>query len=255
VRSRCNPSGELPPERLEALALLSRHAARRRGRSAPPLTLCLPCVQFLTLAGTVRPVQELRLRDLADIQGWLADQVPHPLAGLPPAWADPDPDTRRARLWAAWRAARDWPPRLGTAAAADVLATPEGLVLFTLVCLRRCDDQVDATSAASIAAGMAPEEWASLRRVAWGRQPWEELRDELDPDATADSDGPPPDWCEAFHEVAERTGWTFEQIGELTVSQYRVIRSGTAPVYRGLTRRAGESLEQLAARERETFGA
>lgn len=245
--------GTLSPEQAQALAALAAKAARRRGRSAPVITACLPRVELLSLAGTVRPVMELRLRDLADLQGWLSDHVPHPLRDVPPAWADPHPETRRERLQAAWQQAREWPPKLGTPQAGEILATPAGLVAFVLVCLQRCDATVTATEAASIAAGMSGAEWAALRRVAWGRQPWEELREELDPDAQAEDSGPPPDWAEGFHDLANRTGWTFGVIGELTVTQYRVVRSGTAPAYRGMVRKAGETLEQLAARERETF--
>jgi hypothetical protein len=255
VRSRSDVLGDgvLSPEQARALADLAAAARLRRGRSAPSLSLCLPRVEIVALAGVARPVMELRLCDLADLQGWLADQVPHPLAGVPPAWADPDPATRPDRLKAAWRRAREWPPKLGTPQAGEVLGTPAGLVAFVLVCLRRCDPSVTATDAAEVAAKMGPAEWATLRRIAWGRQPWEELREELDPSAAEDP-GPPPDWAEGFQDLAATTGWTFEQIGELTVTQYRIARSGTAPAYRGLVRGAGETLEQLAARERETFG-
>lgn len=237
--------------RLRALAAL---ASRRKSRDAVPLDWLLPRVRFVPLGGMSRPVAELRLRDLADLQGWLADQAPHPLRDVPPERLDPEPETRRARLQAAWKAARDWPPRLGSEDAAALLESPAGRVAFVAVCLRRCDPSVTAEDAATVAAAMDAAEWANLRRVAWGLQPWRELQGELDPTSLDAPDAGPPDWTEAFHEIAGRTGWTFDEIGALTLGQYRAIRSGSGPVYRGLTRRHGETPEQLAARERETFG-
>jgi hypothetical protein len=220
---------------------------RRKQRTAAPITAILPRVKVVSLGGKLRPIAELRLIDLAELQAWIEEQVPSPLAGLP----EPGDPERDAALRRTWIPAREWPPKLGTDEASGIINQPEGLIAFVLVALRRGDPSVTPQDAAECAVKMAPEEWMTLRRIAWGVSPWREVRGEL---VSEDEIGPPIDWVEAFAQMAEVYGFTPETVGNLTLSQWRGYRAGKADVYRGLDRQPGESVKELRERERRLFG-
>lgn len=220
---------------------------------APPITSILPRPRAVALAGRVYALAELRLVDLAELQAWLELAAPHPLAGLPHVANDPDPATRRARLVVAWHAAKEWPPVYGSDAARDLLASPGGAVAFVWLCLRRHQPDTPLDEAANVAAAMTAEEWRELRRVAYGVPIWRQLIGELDPE-WSDSPANAIEWGEAFERLSADRGWTYEQIGEMTLSQWRnYCTGGKPPEYRARPRR-GESVRDLMARQREIFG-
>jgi hypothetical protein len=233
------------------LAAQAAAVARRRERASVPLSAVLPAPRRLVLGGRACLVGELRLVDLAALEAWAAEQMEHPLAGLPPAAYDPEPATRRGRLLAIWPAARAWPPRFGAGACRDLLASPAGMVATVLVALRRFDASVDEAAAGQIAGSMTPAEWGAFYREAYGSPAWREVLAELDPD---DDAGDPVDWCEAVDEVSRERGWSYDQVGALTIGQWRCVRShGSAPVYR-MRPRPGETPAEVMARERAIFG-
>lgn len=241
---------ELTPEQTaELLAGQAAAIARRRVRSAPPLTrvLAAPCV--VPLGGVPTRLGELTLSDLAALQQWVADRSPHPLDGLPPAGLDDEPETRRERLKAAWEAARTWPPRFASPEARALTTSPTGLLELLRLCLRRADPGATEADALEVAGRMVAADWATVHRVAFGVDPWREILLEVEPEP----ESPPVNWVEAILEVVERTGWTLPQVGELTVSQWRAIRGGVEAFAYKFTPRPGESLRETRDREARMF--
>jgi hypothetical protein len=177
------------------------------------------------LGGKMRAVAQLRIGDLAILQGWLEDQVPSPMDSLPPH----DDPGRPAALQSAFRACREWPPKLGTEEGAALLATDAGTVAFVLVCLRRGDPGITLEDAIACARTMTPKEGKALHRIAYGVAPWREAAAEL---FEAEPPGPPIDWADAFDKLAERFGWGPDQVAALTISQWRTYRTGKSDTYR-----------------------
>lgn len=220
---------------------------------ASTITSVLPRPRATVLAGRIYALSELRLVDLAELQAWLELAGPHPLAGLPCTENDDDQATRPARLRAAWRAAKEWPPIYGSNESRDLLASPGGIVAFVWLCLRRNHPEIELDEAAEVAAAMTAENWRELRRIAYGVPIWRQLIGELDPE-WSDSPANSIDWGRAFEELSAERGWTYEQIGEMTLSQWRNYCTGGKPAQYRAQPRPGETAKQLMARQREIFG-
>jgi hypothetical protein len=240
-----------PPVDLSTLDLGSlvrgRDAAFERAQGhAPPITRVCPVARPIPLGGRLHVVDELRIADLAEIQAWLEAESPHPLADMPPSWADPEPETRTARLKVAWEDAASWPVRYGSDRAAVLLGTTGGRAFFLYLCLRRGDPGFGVAGALGLLAEVTPIEWAGLRRVAYGLTPRREIADEVAPDRTP---GRLSSWCAAFHRANEAPGGPgYAEIGELTISQWRNLCSkgkstDTSAEFAAQSRRVREILE------------
>lgn len=217
----------------------------------------LPRPRVLTLAGRGYVVEQLQLRDLADLQAWLADEAADPMADLPSRDFDPEPATRRKRVLAAWQAMKTYPPAYGTDEAADRLSSPAGRAAFVYVVLAK-RNAITAEEAVDVARGMSSAEWRSLRRAAYSSTAWKELAREIDPDFDPDPhpDAPKPkpyDWIEAFETLSANRGWTYDQIGNLYLSQWRAISSGGRSESYRSERREGESAKEHMARTKALF--
>lgn len=220
-----------------------------------PLDLIFPRPVLVTLAGEPFRASELTLGDLATLQSWLRQAAGHPMEAIPPARSDPEPGTRRARLLAAWRAQKAWPPLLGSDDDAALLDSPEGRAVFLVLCLGRHDPAFDAERASALAARLAEAEWAALRRVAYGLPPWRELAAELDPawaedQAAAAGD---PDWAAVVCAAVASAGLDYAAIERWTPTQLRLFASGGVLGEYRAAMRPGESKEAFEARMVATF--
>lgn len=188
----------------------------RAGQYIPVITRILPVARVVSMGGRDCVVEELRLKDLAELQGYVECQVPHPLAGMPSAWADPEPDTRKARLAAALRAADLWPPGIGSDAGATILSAPAGRAFFLTLVVAKSDPTFRLADAITLLPSITPAEWSAFTRVAYGITPREEIVAELAPMLK----GKPTDWCKSLDQLMEHRGLTYEQMAELTISQF-----------------------------------
>lgn len=205
------PSGRPPVIiDLERIRVERDRSLRSAATLKPPLTRAIPVPRAMKFGGLAIVAHELRLVDLAELQAFVEDSAGHPLAEMPK-------DLEGFR--AAWHSAPSWPPRIGTPEGSAILASPPGRQLFVgLVARRTVDDHLAG------AVGLAgPAEWAAFNRVAWGLSPREEIAGIIAPDATP---GGGSDWCEDVAAICERYHMTPAQVGELTVSQYRMLASG-----------------------------
>jgi hypothetical protein len=247
-RKGAPPSASLDLSKLDINWLLAerdRVVARADARN-PPITRVIPIRRRVLLGGERHVADELRLEDVAEIQGWLEDAAPHPLASIPPAWADPEPETRRARLIEAWEASGEWPVRYGTERASVLLASTNGRAYFLALCLRRSNPDFGPIQASRLISLVTPLEWAALRRVAYGLTPREEIAEELAPSGQG---GRTANWCLSFHRaINSQSGLTYESIKHLTISQWRNFCSeGTAversPEYSAQAKRVRKLME------------
>jgi hypothetical protein len=208
------------------LAALHRERARVLARVdalLPPITRALPVARAIPLGGSPHVATELQLKDLAELQGWLEEREPHPLDGMPPAWADPEPETRLERLAAAWERSATWPARLGTDRAAGLLEGPEGRCFFLILVLRKAEPGFGLAGALDLLPRVTPAEWAGLRRVAWAISPREEIASELAPDRSPSGGS---NWCVSLHRATQAGGgMTYRELGGLYLSQWRLLCS------------------------------
>lgn len=200
-----------------------------------PITALIPVPRSLPFGGGRVTVSELRLRDLAELQGVLDDRWPDPLFAIesaPPA-ADPEDDRRAAAR--AHRLAVVGPPVYGDAEASAYFSSPEGQVQFLAVALRRHhpDLATDALVATWSRATFA--EFGRLWRVAHGVPTVEALsRLVLPAPPRGGGAGKPASWAEMIDELSRlKPGWTYEDIYNLTITEWVAARTGGTPRVRG----------------------
>ena len=97
------------------------YAPRRPNRPTLDTMLDHPRLT-VEVEGVVYRFSELPLEAMARIQAWIRTNVPHPLDALKGRLDGLDPEDRRYLLDRAYDAAQEWPPRVGTKAAGEVLA-------------------------------------------------------------------------------------------------------------------------------------
>jgi hypothetical protein len=117
-------------------------------------------------AGVEYPVPKLRLRDVGEMQAWLMDHVPSPLAearrhldGLPEAVA--------IHVWdRAAEAARSWPPSPESPEGMARLSQPDGQALLVWIFLRRAIPGLTRDGSDLIAEAMSAADFARLMAAA-----------------------------------------------------------------------------------------
>lgn len=178
----------------------------------------------LTLAGRSYRVCQLRLRDLAYLEqfcrggGAGSEWLP-----LLHAESLEDAGSRHVALRAAYWAAQ-----------ADVdladIQTADGLTLVLWLALRR-GQRFDRADAVALAPLLTMADWRIVCRIAWWLDPLDETVATIDRENGAfwAPDQPEKgDWSELIAAVALATGWSFGRVGNLTLSQWDVIRRHVA---------------------------
>ncbi len=204
--------------------------------------------------GTVR-VRPFTLGQLAELQGWLAELVPHPFEAGQAAFAQADPADLPALVAAAIVQADGWPVALGSRLGDILLSTPAGrreLARLALGDLNPGFDPAEALEASD-------EEWGALARVAYGVDPLASLVRLLDgpeeePSDPADTAADPTPWGAIVADVVKETGWTLDVVAHLTPGQLATIRAGGERPEPALPVRAGESADETRRRHRELLG-
>jgi hypothetical protein len=189
----------------------------------------------VAVAGSVRLVAPLRLRDVAEMQTWLSCRIPCPLAAALADLEGLEGKYRNRRLSAAYEALEAWPPRYGSPEAEAEFSKLDGLAFFLAIVGRRSG--WTAEDLADVLAGIRPAEYAALCLAAFGSDPLDEcgrLMGIYQPEAEDGRRSEDLNWAEAFADVADATGWTFDQIADLTLSQWTAYRtrgkSGRDPI-------------------------
>mgnify|MGYP000228687340 FL=1 len=104
----------------------------------------------------------------------------------------------------------------------------------------------------AVVSDLTPDSLAEIRRAAYQSDPLDVLThlmgllgdDEADPTAF--------NWARAFVQTIEATGWTFDQIADLTLAQWQALRTGGVPD-RTPPHPVGMTYAEAAAAQRRKF--
>lgn len=192
-----------------------------------PQPTLLKCGDVLVTA------HELLVRNLATLEAFAVACLGTPLDGL-----HDDADDYPDKLRAAYDAALTWPPEIGSPEVdRAVFSSPEGIKLFLTLVLRDTPQDVIA----SLVGTIAQDEFSAIEQVAWGSQPGDlyhrEVVGRIDRHLglpgfapRSDDDDEPmtgTPWSKAIGEVVANHGWASpEAVGNLTLSQWRMVRCG-----------------------------
>lgn len=197
------------------------------------ITKLIPRARPVSLAGTVYPIWEFRLQDLATLQGWLDDEWVDPLDGVEEALTQGklSPEEREDLFFEAHEAVEQGPPVDGSLAATLKFSTRQGLCAFLITALARSRPagRVFAYSEIThILDHMTTPEYLKLRRVCFGASSFRTLTQKLmGYDAPGENSGT---WAESIDEVARSHGWTYEYIYSLTITEFVNARREGKPV-------------------------
>jgi hypothetical protein len=142
----------------------------------------------------------------------------------------PAPEALTLACREAMRAARDWPPRLGSEAARELLVTVGGSAAFLMACAAV---PLPADDAVALALDMTAADWSAVGRVAWGVRPAEAIRRAVEGAAAAGGDGEPAepaDWCAVVETLSRKRGMAYEAVLDLPLVQVaHMLREGRPP--------------------------
>lgn len=218
------------------------------------LTRVLPTFEAVDVGGTRRLVWPLRLRDVAALQAFVRARCPSPLDSALDeiASAGLTGRARQRRLAEAYEACEVWPPRYGSPEAAEHLDSEAGILFFLSVVADRSGwtrEDLD-----HVLASIGPGDYRRIQAAAFQADPLDRLSGLMGLYDQADDEAPRKDlnWGEAFREAAELTGWTFDQLGDLTISQWVAFRTGGASS-RTIEVPPGMTAAEAAERQRRKF--
>jgi hypothetical protein len=221
-----------------------------------PITRVIPVPRWLSLGGFSFRVGELRLCELATLQGWLDGLVESPLVavrGIPP---DLDANARQKALARAYKAADKGCPVLFDPSGTAALANPEGRVMLVRVAVKRWRRKPFTLShAVKVASQMTDGEFAALHDICFAVDPLSVIGRLLFGEDRWNR-GPSVSWGEVIDELARESGngiLAYKPIYKLTLSEIANARRGGKPPLRGRKLRHGEDPNAALAAWRELF--
>jgi len=213
---------------------------------ASKLSIIFPPARLARVGGDVFFIDELKIGDLAKLQGWLDDRCKSDYESARPELTAMAPGERYDRVRAILVADRE-SADAGLYGVHPDTFNDEGIVIFLLVVLK-----VDLDRAREVAGAITVDELVTLHRAAYRPSARAEMLGIVFPPLAGEGgDGESRDWAGDVWKVIERTGWTFDQIQNLTISQFRMvlchgeIPSGELP---DVLPNDGESQSQAAIR-------
>lgn len=209
------------------------------------ITSIIPVPRSVPLGGRRVLISELRLRDVAELQSVLDDRQGDPLAGVLEAVAGTDGDARRAVLVDAHRRSLAGPETYFREDGMAYFRTPAGEATFLFVAVRRHRPRLSARGAAKLWEAASREELDRVWRICHGVKARDAIEGMIG--MAAPRKGRTATWPELIDELALARSWTYEQIYNLTLSEWRTARSGGKPAHAG--RRVSHSEAMAAMRE------
>ena len=204
----------------------------------------------IKLGGTVYSVPPLRLRDVAKFQAWLAVFKPCPLEVVQPELEQLADGDRRERLAQIYLDCEQWPIRYGTPEAARAFSTRIGCEYWLTIVFERAIPRPMPATIADLVTELSAEDWTKLTRLVYELDPLDAIVGMFEPQAAVEES---INWAEAIADVVEATGWTIEQIGDLTLSQWHTIRTGGKAERGQLEALPGETWQETSERRRRLF--
>jgi hypothetical protein len=196
-----------------------------------PITSVIPVPRPLRVAaldGHTLHVAEMRLSDLAELQGVLDATWSDPYLAARASLEDAAGESRWPLLVAAYEAAEAGPPVYGEGAGAAYFVGLEGFCLLAWVALRRHQPDLDPADVATLVLLMDEDERFRLRWIAEGGDALRVLGRMLlegypRPRST------PITWGQAIHEVTEVLGVAYEAVYRMTLTEFRNARRSGKP--------------------------
>lgn len=221
------------------------------------LTDILPQLAQVKVGDTSYIVGQFQIRDLSQLQALLERRFPHPYEVHRRAILDGDEELREALILRVRKEQSEWPPMFGPETVMDF----ETLNIWLYLLLSKHNDLAVAptyfpTTTAGltvpeavtrIALTITSEELAALEKVAYNDTPRDRfarlLRSDR-PDNSSFSDS----WGEKVDLIAVTHHLTYAQVGEMTISQFWMARSGGKAEEMPTPSLAGLTHEQIIER-------
>ena len=218
-----------------------------------PISKILSRPRTVMLAGNPFVVGELTLDDIADLQAFLDAGYPDPIPGLRESTEGMEAGARRSALLAAYEAAKVGPPCWSDAEGTRRLLADDGFAELVRVALRHHQPSLTAEEIKAIAKHTTFPEYDGLMRALIRSDPREEIARMLgmrnEPGRTVIT------WPEAIVEVATMLGRMPHELGSLTLSEFRAVRTGGKPKEVGIPLVPGPGLrKRLAEAKLRVFG-
>jgi hypothetical protein len=128
-----------------------------------------------------------------------------------------------------------------------------GVPLFLKTLIGRTYPDFDDEAAASLAAMLDGPDLDALISAGLAIHPLDELNVLMDPGAAGG--GTATDWGRAIVEVVQDTGWTLDQVGELTLGQLGIVRAGGKFEPGRIRSASPERTDRIGDRRMRLFGA
>lgn len=209
------------------------------------LSLLWPRPTRLVLAGRVVSAMPLRLVDLAGLEHWAAQRAGSTSAGLWAAVQIPDAPARRAELRRLYERGERGGVTFGDPDVSAWLATADGRAEQLRLSLRVRDRQTGRIrrprrrDCLDMATDADLDDWAAWAAVAWQVHPCDEVARAIDAEIGAVWPTPRPrpagadsgerGWEAAVWAVCKAAGWTFDDVGKLTLYRWDIARSDGSP--------------------------
>jgi hypothetical protein len=220
-----------------------------------PITALIPVARSATLGGHPVLVWEGRLRELAELQAILDDELPDPLEVIRDRLDAAQGEARRLLLVSAYEAAELGPPVYGEPRGAAFYCTPEGLCLFLWAALKRGNPRLTAEDVTRLALDMRPGEYERIWRIfhgtSWARS--QRVLANMLLGIEEECHRSNRLWPEIIDEVRRDTGMTYDEIYDLTFTEFRNIRREGKPDMMERRLRPGEDPDQAVAEQRRRF--
>jgi hypothetical protein len=195
------------------------------------LTRVIPISKSVSLAGKHFDVWPARLADLARLENAIASMWGDPLNELLSSGAMDLPDGDRTKSEAISRAkakASEGPPQWDGSGAGEFLATPEGVVAFVSIALRRGHPDLEANDIVSLCCEMSPDEFLELRRSFYCIDTADQvMKIGQKEDKRKSNYNTGADWTKIIDKISSDRNWTYEYVYSLTLREVEcVLNSG-----------------------------
>ena len=199
-------------------------------------------------------IRPLRLRQLAQLQAWLAASWPCPLDVASDEIARAEGDARRRLLVATFEACESWPILLGSALGDRLLDSDGGRVFVLTVATAEFNGWLAPADLPAIAAAATDAEWGRLLRACYGSGPMGVVARLIDPLAfSRTANDEPTDWNLIIAEACGSHDWTPAEVAEMTPGQLGWINRKGKPADIDCPPRPGESADEAAIRRQAYF--
>lgn len=202
-------------------------------------------------------MDELRIRDLAELQSILDSREPDPWEAIRDEVAAADPGRRGEIIGEAWERAERGPAQFGTPEGNAYFSTVEGAAMVFWVATRRNTPGMTPERAAGLFLSASPGEISLIWRKAYGISPIAAMeRHAFAPEVLAASrgpSGPEISWPESIDALSRERNWTYSYIYDMTISEFSNARRHGKPRECGITLSPGQSWGDIQEAQRRWF--